>query len=143
MKKPLAGLFLLWVATAAAHPIEGRWQTLDLDSGAPRGEVTLALRDGVLEGRITGGQAKPGESQQTLCSKCPGALKDQPIIGMRNIWGMREKDGVFEGGRLLDPDSGNIYKGTLSLAPDGKSVTVRGYIGLPTFGRSTVWKRLP
>lgn len=136
--------FLLLAATAVqAHPIEGRWQTLDLDTGAPRGEVTLKLRDGVLEGHITGGSAKPGESAQSRCTKCSGALKDQPIIGMRNIWDMREKEGVFEGGRVLDPDSGSIYKGTLTLAADGKTVTVRGYIGLPTFGRSTVWKRLP
>lgn len=143
MKTRLALLALTFCGISWAHPIEGRWQTMDMETNKPRGEVLLAIKNGVLEGKVHGGKPKPGESEHSVCSKCEGALKDQPLLGMRILWDMREADGVFNGGRILDPDTGSIYKAQMTLAPDGKTVNVRGYVGLPTFGRSTVWHKLP
>ena len=43
------------------------------------------------------------------------------------------------GGRLYDPMSGKTYKGNLDLA--GDSLKLRGYVGIPLFGRTETWHR--
>lgn len=43
------------------------------------------------------------------------------------------------GGFLYDPKSGNTYRGGMAL--DGDELRLRGYIGLPIFGRTETWYR--
>lgn len=43
------------------------------------------------------------------------------------------------GGRVYDPKSGNTYRGGMAL--DGEVLHLRGYVGLPLFGRTEVWRR--
>jgi len=42
-------------------------------------------------------------------------------------------------GRLYDPTSGHTYRGTITA--EGDSLHLRGYIGIPLFGRSETWQR--
>ena len=43
------------------------------------------------------------------------------------------------GGSLYDPKSGNTYRGGIIL--EGDTLKLRGYIGLPLFGRTEIWHR--
>jgi len=45
------------------------------------------------------------------------------------------------GGALYDPKSGNTYRGTMTL--EAGSLKLRGYVGIPLFGKSEVWHRPP
>ncbi|MCL6237646.1 MULTISPECIES: DUF2147 domain-containing protein [Acinetobacter] len=47
----------------------------------------------------------------------------------------------YSNGNVLDPLSGNIYKGKGKLSANGKRLTMRGYIGVSALGRSTTWIR--
>ncbi|MGB6193289.1 MAG: DUF2147 domain-containing protein [Terracidiphilus sp.] len=44
------------------------------------------------------------------------------------------------GGSLYDPKSGNTYHGTMAV--EGGILKLRGYVGMPMFGRTEVWKRV-
>jgi uncharacterized protein (DUF2147 family) len=44
------------------------------------------------------------------------------------------------GGMLYDPQTGKTYRG--SITAEGDSLRLRGYIGMPLFGRSEIWKRV-
>jgi uncharacterized protein (DUF2147 family) len=44
-------------------------------------------------------------------------------------------------GEILDPDDGRMYRCTLKLAVDGATLEVRGYVGVPIFGRTQIWRR--
>lgn len=44
-----------------------------------------------------------------------------------------------EGGTLYDPKSGKTYRG--SMTGVGGRLNLRGYVGLPIFGRSETWTR--
>lgn len=47
---------------------------------------------------------------------------------------------AWHGGWIYDPASGNTYKSVMHLGADGR-LHVRGYIGIPLFGRSEIWTR--
>lgn len=69
------------------------------------------------------------------------ALKSRPILGLMVLEGFTPVGGNSWGkGTCYDPKSGNTYRGKIYLvAPD--RLELRGYIGIPLFGRSSVWTR--
>jgi uncharacterized protein (DUF2147 family) len=52
----------------------------------------------------------------------------------------RSQDG-YSAGEILDPDEGRVYKCRIVLSEGGQKLEVRGYIGIPLFGRSQTWIR--
>lgn len=130
-------------AFAQSSP-EGLWRTIDDQTGAPRSEVRIEVRDGVLTGRVVRGLL-PGDTQTRKCVKCPGARKDQPIVGMAILTGLRASRGdpqTWEGGEILDPDSGSVYSARVRLDKSGKVLEMRGFVGVSLFGRTQKWQRV-
>ncbi|MFK7732760.1 MAG: DUF2147 domain-containing protein [Pseudomonadales bacterium] len=73
------------------------------------------------------------------------ALKDQLFLGSLMLKGFQynEKKDRWEGGTVYDASEGKNYKSRLWF--DGKDTSVlnvRGYIGSPMFGRTTVFERV-
>jgi len=54
---------------------------------------------------------------------------------------MRRNGDVWDGGEILDPDGGSIYRCKLHPVDDGSKLEVRGFIGISLFGRSQTWTR--
>ena len=70
-------------------------------------------------------------------------LRNRSIIGLQLLVGFvasNEVD-VWEGGTIYNPEDGKTYSCTLTLL-DNKTLKVRGYVGLPLFGKTQIWKRL-
>ena len=69
------------------------------------------------------------------------ALRKRLVLGLRIMEGFTEQSVTPWGnGTLYDPKSGNTYRGKIhQTAPD--RLELRGYIGIPLFGRSSVWTR--
>jgi uncharacterized protein (DUF2147 family) len=122
-------LLLLCVASgASAQSIAGRWKTIDDETGKARSMVEIYERDGKMYGKIVQLFRAPDEDQNPTCTKCSGKEKDQPVIGMQIINGLKysTKSKDYSGGSILDPESGKVYDCKLWLE-DGK-LKVRGYI---------------
>ena len=47
----------------------------------------------------------------------------------------------WRGGTIYDPESGNTYKATVKLK-ENEDLTLRGYVGVPAFGRNSFWTRI-
>jgi uncharacterized protein (DUF2147 family) len=127
-------------AQAAATPV-GLWQTYDDKKGDLRSTVRIDDQGGELVGTIVETFLRPGEPAHPTCERCPGEFKDKPIVGLRFMWGLRGSGRQFDGGRVLDPEDGKIYRVKISLSPDGQRLDVRGYVGVSMFGRTQTWKR--
>jgi uncharacterized protein (DUF2147 family) len=127
-------------AQTAPSPV-GTWHTFDDKTGQPRGVVEIVERNGVLTGIIRG-TLVPGEAEG-LCDKCPGDRRNQPITGLEMIRNVRRNGGTWGGGELLDPDNGKTYRVKLTPAPDGRTLEVRGFIGISLLGRTQTWRRAP
>ena len=119
----------------------GLWKNIDDKTGKPKALIRITEGDGELKGTIEKLFREAGEEQNPICKKCEGALKDQPIIGMTILSGMKHDGDEFNGGKILDPVNGKLYKSRMTLAEGGKTLNVRGYIGTPMLGRTQVWVR--
>ncbi|MBS7806790.1 DUF2147 domain-containing protein [Variovorax sp. PCZ-1] len=124
-----------------ASPV-GLWQSIDDASGKPRAEIRITEAAGVLTGRIERSLLPTPAGVVLLCTLCPDDRKDKPLIGMEIIRQMKVTSDtqIWEGGEILDPDKGKIFKLRLQLQEGGKKLQVRGYIG--PFFRNQTWMRL-
>jgi uncharacterized protein (DUF2147 family) len=127
-------------AADANSPV-GRWQTIDDKTGKGRSMVHITEVNGELQGKIDKLLAATKEEPNPKCDKCTDHRKDQPILGMVILSGLKKDGNAYTGGQILDPDNGKIYKSKIEVSEDGKKLNVRGYIGTPMFGRSQVWVR--
>ncbi len=134
-------LALAWTGLAAAASPVGLWQTIDDETGKPKALVEIKNNDGVLSGRIVR-LLNPSKPNPT-CDKCSGDKKGQPITGMEILWGLKKDGADWSGGQILDPQKGKVYGAKLKPSEDGKSLSVRGFMGVSLLGRTQTWHRAP
>jgi len=145
---PFAAALLLIASSAFAasdSPV-GTWKTIDDATNQPKSIVEITEHDGELQARIVELLNRSPEDVErdgdtALCIKCEGERKNQPIVGMTIMWGVRQDGDTWSGGKILDPKSGKTYKVKLSLADGGNKLDVHGYIGFSLLGRSQIWER--
>jgi len=136
-------LLPLHAAAQEKSPL-GLWKTIDDHSGKPKALIRISEANGEYKGKIEKLFRAPDEDPNPKCDKCTDARKDQPLIGMTILSGMKQDkpdSGEFSGGQILDPAEGKIYKSKMALADDGKKLNVRGYVGVPLLGRTQTWLR--
>lgn len=121
----------------------GRWRTIDDRTGETKSIVVLESNGSELTGRVERVFAPPAPSTNPLCEKCSGNLKNQPIVGMQVLWGFRQDGDRYKEGRVLDPESGKVYRANLRLTDNGQSLQVRGFVGFSMLGRTQTWRREP
>lgn len=138
----LLGLSALTAVSAWADgsPV-GLWKSISDETGKPSALIRISETNGELTGKIEKLFREPNQEPNPVCTKCEDERKDQPIIGMTILSGLKKDGDVYSGGQILDPSNGKVYKSKLSVLEDGQKISVRGYIGIPMLGRSQVWIR--
>lgn len=137
----LAAALLGSAAAMAQGTPSGMWKTIDDNTGKPRGLVEITERNGVYSGRLVKSFVE-SDGKPRVCDKCTDARKDQPVIGMTILSGLRKTgENEWSGGEILDPENGKVYKSKISLAEDGNKLNVRGFIGISLIGRTQTWER--
>ena len=129
-------------AMAQMTPV-GLWKTIDDDGKTEKSLVRITDSGGVLSGAIE--KIFDVAKQDAKCDKCTDDRKDKPVLGLtiiRNVRQDGDDKGLWDGGDILDPKEGKVYKTRLKPADGGKKLEVRGYIGAPLFGRTQVWQRV-
>lgn len=138
-----AGFLAAGAALAQATPV-GLWQTIDDESRREKSLVRITELDGVLSGRIER-LLDPADGPDPVCEQCGDERRGQPLLGMvilRNVRQRAAAPGVWEGGDILDPDNGQLYRVRLRPVEAGSRLEVRGYVGLPLLGRTQTWLRV-
>ena len=140
----IALMLIVWGLTTACYALSpvGTWLTIDDKTGKPRSTIVITEQNNELVGQLINVIKMPGDTG--ICSRCPGQFKDQKIQGLQILWDLKKKsDNEYVDGQILDPKSGKIYNCILKLSEDGKSLRLRGYIGIALFGRTQTWTRVP
>ena len=137
---------LLWVgvlagAAQATTPV-GRWHTIDDKTGEIKSLVTIEDREGVLSGKVTQ-LLRKGADPAARCDKCSDERKGQPVLGLEIIRGVRKSAGneYWDGGEILDPEEGKLYRVRLTPQEGGAKLQVRGFLG--PLWRNQTWVKAP
>jgi len=127
---------------AADTSVLGRWTTFSDKTGKAESIVRLTEVDGEIRGTIETIYPRPNEDPNPKCDKCPDEFKGKPVLGLTFLWGLKREGAGLGAGKILDPEEGSIYHCRIELADGGKTLKVRGYLGVPLFGRTQSWQRL-
>lgn len=127
------------LAFAQASPA-GLWRTIDDETQKEKSLVRLTESGGVITGRIE--KIADPAKQDSVCDKCTDARKDQKVLGMTIVEGVKKNAGepYWDGGTILDPNNGKVYKVRMTPQDGGKALQVRGFIG--PFYRNQQWIRV-
>ena len=139
----LAATLLALSAQAQMSPL-GLWRSIDDETNQPKAEIRITQNaSGGLSG-VVERSLLTTPSPEPNCNLCTDDRKGKPKIGLEIIRGGQQSDGkaVWEGGKILDPESGKNYSLRLSPIEGGKKLEVRGYIGAPLLGRTQTWIRV-
>lgn len=125
-------------AAASASEVTGLW----LD-GSGRAGIEIVRCGTQLCGRIRWlrePQAADGRPKADVHNENP-ALRSRPLCGVPMLEGfVPAGPDSWEDGRIYNPEDGATYHATLRLQSDG-TLRVRGYVGVPLFGKSQIWSR--
>lgn len=135
-------LLTMGAARAAPPTVAGLWEQSD-DKGVVGAWFLFEEKDGLYFGRLVKMFKKPGEKLVEICTKCTGDQKNAKMLGLTIVKGMKRDALSYREGSILDPRDGSVYHAQMDLSEDGKQLSVRGYLGLPIFGQTQVWNRLP
>ncbi len=123
----------------------GLWSQVDEKTGKVQALVRIVeIAPEQYEGFIEKIFIAPGEDPNPRCEDCKGTRRNQPVLGMRIITGLKRassKGELYHHGEILDPDSGDTYRLKITLLDSGKKLDVRGFVGIALFGRSQIWFR--
>lgn len=82
-----------------------------------------------------------GEVEEKLDEKNPKEeLRDRSLIGLTILEGFEFEDGQWIGGTIYDAKSGKTYSAKMKLE-DKDTLSLRGYVGISLFGRTSKWTR--
>ena len=144
MKFLLITILLISGSVFAQSPILGRWKTIDDETGKPKSIVNIFEKDGIVYGKIESIFRSPEEDSNPKCDKCSGDKKDQFIIGMQIMEGLKkESEAVWVDGKILDPNNGKTYSCKAEVIDNGQKLKLRGFIGISLIGRTQTWIREP
>ncbi|MGQ0709166.1 MAG: DUF2147 domain-containing protein [Rhodoferax sp.] len=145
MKAPLTALTLALMASASFAQMSpvGLWKTIDDKDGTAKSEIRIVEAAGVVSGkieRVLDPKAKPDEK----CDECKDDRKGVALVGLELMRGLKKTEGkdLWEGGTIVEPATGTVYRVRLTPVDGGKKLEVRGYVGAPLFGRTQTWVRV-
>ncbi len=133
-------LLVFFFQSTSAQSVFGKWKTIDDRTGKPKAVVHVYKKDGLMYGKIDSILEKGKED--ALCGKCEGELKDQPVLGMKIIDGLKKNnDEEWKGKTLFDPEQAMTFRCKIWLNPDNSDeLKVRGYLAF--LYRTQTWLRV-
>ena len=142
MRQILLMSLLAMAGAAQANSPVGRWHTVDDKTGEVKSLVTIEDKGGVLSGRVTE-LLRKGADPAARCEKCSDDRKGQTILGMEIIRSVKKAAGndYWDGGEILDPEEGKLYRVRLTPQEGGAKLQVRGFLG--PFWRNQTWVKAP
>ena len=135
----IAAMLLFLVPNLSAQSsqsIIGTWLSESKD-----GKILVYSSGNKFFGKLVGGDKlydEKGNPRKDLHNP-DEKLKDRPLLNLIILSNFIYSDGKWTQGHVYDPKNGKLYNAMLTLK--GNQLEIRGYVGIPLFGRTTVWTR--
>jgi len=120
------------------NEIVGAWLNEEKEA-----KIQIYRHDEKFFGRIIWLREPNQDGKPKTDSKNPDkARHDDPIIGSVMLKDFRfDGKATWDGGTIYDARTGKTYSCYLMLHTD-KTLKVRGYMGIPLFGKTNIWTRV-
>lgn len=119
-------------ANSGPDVIVGEWLSQEKD-----GKISIYKQGDKYYGKISWGKT-PGRKD----TNNPDAkLKNRDLIGLVILQDFKYTGSAWEDGKIYDPKSGKTYDCILKVKDNNKILEIRGYVGVPMFGRTATWTR--
>lgn len=121
--------------------IVGTWLT-----GNGEAKIHFAKEGGSYVGRVVWLKTATKDGRPVHDDNNPDPkLRAREMIGAAIVWGMKfDGKDTYTDGHCYDPVGGKTYSGKATLeTPTANKLELRGYVGIPLFGRSDTWVRQP
>ena len=140
MRKNLIALLALALPLAAGaadnSPI-GRWKTLDDETGKV---MTIAEVYQAQNGKLAAKIVEAVDPSAAVCSKCSGAKKGKPTVGMPILWNLSPITGGWGNGEGYKPSQDRSFKAkSIKLVDGGNKLEVTGCKMM--FCKTATWVR--
>lgn len=148
LRFPIFSMLLVWMLalaspalaqTAEADLVIGNWLVQD-----KKAKVQIYKKGDRYFGKIVWLKEPDDEQGNPKVDKENPEEKQRsrPILGMVMLRDFEyDEDLVWEDGDIYDPKNGKTYSCKMTLSEDGRSLDVRGYIGISLIGRTQTWTR--
>jgi len=121
---------------AQSDKIEGVWLNEEKDAKIQ----IYKARDGKFYGKIVWLKDPTENGKPKTDKKNPkDQMKTQPLVELVILKGFNMDGNTYEDGTIYDPNNGKTYD--CKMTYKGKTLAIRGFIGLSLFGRTTIWER--
>ena len=128
------GFLSVYAATPVPSSPVGYWKTIDDVTGKPKSIIQIwRAEDQTLMGKVVKVFSKEGYDQIKLCTACSGDKRNQPVVGMLILTGLKVKEHQWSSGEILDPDNGKTYSCALRVTDNGKKLNVQEQMILGLF----------
>lgn len=130
----IISVILFSISSYPQELISGVWKTED-----GKALIKIEVVGDSLTGTAVGGENRDGRDDKNP----DPSLRNRPLLGINILSGFRSENREmtkWTGGTVYDPNNGKTYSSTIEA--DGDSLKIRGFVGLPLFGRTVVWKRV-
>lgn len=123
-------------AIAHANSVEGLWLTQNKRSVikvdiCENGKSLCGEIYWIIEGGMQYDTKNPDASRRNF-----------PMCGLPILWNFKQSNqNSWTSGQIYKADDGDIYKANVTLLGPN-TLKVRGYVGLPMFGKSQTWSRV-
>ena len=119
-------------ANSGPDVIIGEWLSQEKD-----GKISIYKQGDKFYGKISWGKT-PGRND----TNNPDAkLKNRDLLGLVILHDFKYTGSAWEDGKIYDPKSGKTYDCILKVKDNNKILEIRGYVGVPMFGRTATWTR--
>lgn len=139
MKKTFLLFLIFGISQMYSQSVLGKWKTIDDKTNQAKSIVEIYESNGKIYGKII--EIFNEARRDNICTKCEGADKNKPVLGLVIIKGLSKDGDEYTGGKILDPESGSHYKCMIKTVGKEK-LEVRGYMGISLIGRSQTWIRI-
>ena len=122
---------------AQTDPIEGVWLNEEKDA---RIQIYKG-QDNKFYGKIIWLKEPNENGAPKLDKNNPNkSERNKSIVGKIILKDFEKDEKTYDDGTIYDPQNGKTYDATIKYK--GNTLSLRGYVGISLFGRTTVWERV-
>lgn len=125
-------------AGVSAQDIQGYWKTINDKTHKPESVIGIYEYQGKYFGKLVATYDDNEKIDDTIDApkyKAPGVVGDPYYVGLDIIYDIKKDGSKFDGGKIVDPEKGDVYDAELWL--DKGNLIVRGEILF--FGENETW----